>query len=161
MEPSQFNDCMLSPRLFCLFALVCPEPTTAPNWLVQIRAPHPSFCPRWCVLRDHDAFPGQDLGKVPISQLAEAKARYRFHATQRLKCFATTTTPGMIFTYFFPAGGVVHFSLLPAQRPEISEVSGRTWQAFCDRKALAGMVVFGGQGRSHPSNPLGPQRGQE
>ncbi|CAL1161589.1 unnamed protein product [Cladocopium goreaui] len=45
--------------------------------------------PRWHVLRDHDAFPGQDLGKVPISQLAEAKA-------------------------------------------------------FCERKALAGLVVFGG-----------------
>lgn len=59
---------------FACFALVWPEPTTAPNWFVQIRAPHPSYCPRWHVLRDHDAFPGQDLGKVPISQLAEAKA---------------------------------------------------------------------------------------
>ena len=26
------------------------------------------------MLRDHDAFPGQDLGKVPISQLSDAKA---------------------------------------------------------------------------------------
>ena len=33
------------------------------------------------MLRDHDAFPGQDLGKVPISQLADAKARGFFHAT--------------------------------------------------------------------------------
>lgn len=28
---------------------------------------------RWHVLRDHDAFPGEDLGKVPVSQLAQAK----------------------------------------------------------------------------------------
>lgn len=26
------------------------------------------------MLRNHDAFPGQDLGKVPISQLSDAKA---------------------------------------------------------------------------------------
>ena len=32
------------------------------------------FSCRWRVLRDHDAFPGQDLGKVPISQLSDAKA---------------------------------------------------------------------------------------
>ena len=31
------------------------------------------FSCRWRVLRDHDAFPGQDLGKVPISQLSDAK----------------------------------------------------------------------------------------
>ena len=38
---------------------------------------------RWRVLRDHDAFPGQDLGKVPISQLSDAKAGNKIKVLDR------------------------------------------------------------------------------
>ncbi|CAJ1384490.1 unnamed protein product [Effrenium voratum] len=49
------------------------EPTRAVR-----QAPLPlrpgEWSPRWRVLRGHDAFPGQDLGRVPVTALAQAKA---------------------------------------------------------------------------------------
>ncbi|CAK9040735.1 Hypothetical protein (Fragment), partial [Durusdinium trenchii] len=83
----------------------------------KIQEPQPlredEWRPRWHVLRDHDAFPGEDLGKVPVSQLAQAKA-------------------------------------------------------FCEKKGLAGLVLFGGVAylRAQQSvevlcNAASPQKGAE
>lgn len=38
--------------------------------------PPGAWRPSWRVLRDRDAFPGEDVAKVPVNQLAQAKARW-------------------------------------------------------------------------------------
>lgn len=58
-----------------------PMPRQAPE---APALPPGAWRPSWRVLRDRDAFPGEDVAKVPVNQLAQAKARWLRNALKKL-----------------------------------------------------------------------------